>query len=125
VSRHRVAVRCMAAVVCCVLSGWPVGEVWARSVRHHLIRAGRGVAGMMVAPLEGAFVTGPKHVASAYRYEAHEREEPQDRGTVRGKLFGIWRAPGAELKGIVDGVVNAVRHGGEAAKELAAIIWSD
>ncbi len=125
VSGHLVTVRWMVVVTCYVVIGWPVGEAWARSVRHHLIRAWRGVVGMVVTPLEGALMMGPKHVAAAYRYEAYEREESQDRGTVRGKLFGIWRAPGAELKGIVDGVVSAVRHGGEATKELASVIWSD
>lgn len=119
-------VRCLGiGCVCLALGAASSGEAEARSVRHHLIRSSRSVGRMALAPLEGAFVTGPKNVEAAYRYEAYEREEPAQRGTLGGKLFGIWRAPGAELKGIVEGVVNAVRHGGEAVKELASIIWSD
>ena len=80
---------------------------------------------MAVSPVKGVLVTGPCNVKEAYVYEVYEREEVEDRGQLKYKLFGIWRAPGEELKGIINGVVEGLGYGGEALKEFASIIWSD
>lgn len=100
-------------------------EAQALSRSHHLYNIGRNLVKMSVAPLKGIFVTGPRNIKKAYIYEVYEREKIEDRGKLRYKLFGIWRAPGEEIKGIVTGVVEAVECGGEAVKEFTSIIWSD
>jgi len=97
----------------------------ALSQTHHLYNTGKDLVMMCGSPIKGIFVTGPENVKKAYVYEVYEREEVEDRGELKYKLFGIWRAPGEEIKGIVSGVVEAVDYGGQAIKELASIIWSD
>jgi hypothetical protein len=80
---------------------------------------------MSASPFEGIFITGPDNIKEAYVYEAYEREKVEDRGKLKGKLFGVWRAPGEELKGIVSGLVESVDYGSRAVKELISIVWSD
>jgi hypothetical protein len=88
------------------------------SARHHLINASRNFFQMLVAPLKGIFITGPKNIVSAYRYEAYEDDTPS-------KFFGIWRAPGEEVKGILDGLVKTIDYGRKFLWEVISIPFSD
>ncbi|MCK4249189.1 MAG: hypothetical protein KAV18_04860 [Candidatus Omnitrophica bacterium] len=100
-------------------------DALALSTVHHTINIFKDLGMMAVSPLKGVLVTGPSNVKKAYIYEVYEREDVEDRGLLKYKLFGIWRAPGEELKGIVSGVVEGVDYGGQAIKEFASIFWSD
>lgn len=93
----------------------------ARSARHHLINAGKDLFKMVVSPFKGVLVTGPKNVHKAYVDEISQPEEPE----FRHHLFGIWRAPGEELKGAVDGIVDTFKYGGSCLKEIISIPFSD
>jgi len=98
---------------------------YAYSARHHLIRTGKGLAGIIVEPLKGIFIQGPQNIKKAYQYEVWEREDPEKRGQNRYRLFALWRAPGEEIKGAVDGLVRGVSSAGDAVKNLLSIIFSD
>ena len=91
---------------------------YSLSCRHHLINAGKNFIQMLISPVRGIFVTGPENVASAYRCEAYEDETPN-------KFFGVWRAPGEELKGVLDGLVKTVDYGRKFLWELISIPFSD
>jgi hypothetical protein len=93
----------------------------ALSARHHLINAGKDFFKMVVSPFKGVLVTGPKNVHKAYVDEVSQPDEPE----LRHHLFGIWRAPGEELKGTIDGVVNTFKYGGDCLKEIISIPFSD
>lgn len=107
-------------VVGITVLGWSKAAE-ALSVRHHLINAGTDLVKMVVAPVKGIFATGPNNIKTAYRYEAYETESPKE----RSGFFGIWRAPGEELKGVIDGVTEMVTYGGKVLWELISIPWSD
>jgi len=100
-------------------------DAYALSVRHHLINTGKSLIKMVISPFKGVLVTGPKNIKRAYTYEAYEREKVEERGKFQHKLFGIWRAPGEEIKGTVTGVVDTVKYAGEAIKEFTSIFFSD
>lgn len=100
-------------------------DVYAKSTRGHIITMGRSLVVCVGAPFYGIFVKGPKNVKEAYQYEVWGREKPEKRGRLRGKLFGIWRAPGEEAKGIIDGVVDSVTAAGRLCKEFLSIFFSD
>ncbi len=100
-------------------------NAYALSARHHLINTGKNLIKMVISPFKGILVTGPKNIKKAYRYEVYEREEIEKRGKFRYKLFGIWRAPGEEIKGTVSGVVDTVKYAGEVIKEFTSIFFSD
>jgi hypothetical protein len=93
----------------------------ALSARHHLINAGKDFFKMVISPFKGVLVTGPKNIHQAYTDEVSQPEKPE----LRHHLFGIWRAPGEELKGTVDGIVNAFKYGGDCLKEIISIPFSD
>jgi hypothetical protein len=93
----------------------------ALSARHHVINAGKDFFKMVFSPFKGVLVTGPKNVHKAYVDEISQPEETE----LRHHLFGIWRAPGEELKGAVDGVVNTFKYGGDCLKEIISIPFSD
>ncbi len=93
----------------------------ALSARHHLINAGKNFFKMVVSPFKGVLVSGPQNVHKAYVDEISQPEEPE----LRHHLFGIWRAPGEELKGTVDGIVDTFKYGGNCLKEIISIPFSD
>ena len=98
---------------------------YAHSARHHLIKATKGIIGAAFSPLYGILIQGPKNIKEAYTYEVYQREKPEKRGQLRYKLFGIWRAPGEEVKGIIDGISDTVTHSTTSLKELVSILFSD
>ena len=93
----------------------------ALSVRHHIFNAGKDLFKMVISPFKGVLVTGPQNVHKAYVDEVSQSEKPE----LRHHLFGIWRAPGEELKGAVDGVVDTFKFGGDFLKEVISIPFSD
>jgi hypothetical protein len=100
-------------------------DVYALSIRHHLFNTGKNLVKMVVSPFKGVLVAGPKNIKRAYTYEVYEREKVEQREKFRYKVFGVWRAPGEEIKGTVSGVVDTVKYGGEAIKEFTSIFFSD
>jgi hypothetical protein len=109
----------------CVSLSSPEGILYAHSIRHHTINMGKDLAEVVTAPLYGTFIQGPKNIKKAYEYEVHQREKPEKRGLLRYKLLAIWRAPGEEMKGIIDGVVDSIEASGNFLKEFISIFWSD
>lgn len=97
----------------------------ALSLRHHLINMGRNTAQIVIAPVYGTFIAGPKKVKEAYMYEVWGREKEEKRGLLRYKLFALWRAPGEEAKSIIDGLSESVTSAGTVIKELLSILFSD
>ena len=97
----------------------------AKSVRGHIITAGRNLSDAVAAPLKGIFILGPRRIKDAYQYEVHGREKKEKRGLLRYKLFALWRAPGEEVKGIIDGCVDSVHSLGEMTKSIISIFFSD
>lgn len=97
----------------------------AYSVRHHLINMGKSLIRLTLSPLYGIFVKGPRNVKAAYEYEAYGSEKPEERGLLRKKLFALWRAPGKEAKGAIDGLVDSVDAGSRFTKEFLSIFFSD
>ncbi|MDP3921041.1 MAG: hypothetical protein Q8R76_09600 [Candidatus Omnitrophota bacterium] len=53
------------------------------------------------------------------------REEESKRGQWKYRLFALWRAPGDQLKGMIDGVVESAESGGNMLKEFLSIFFSD
>ena len=100
-------------------------QTYPYSIRHHLINIGKGLVETVGSPLYGTFIQGPKNIKNAYNYEVWEREKEEKRGLLRYKLFGIWRAPGEQLKGMIDGVVDSVKGCGKALKNILSIFFSD
>ncbi len=98
-----------------------ISNAEALSIRHHLVNATKNLVKMTIAPFKGIFITGPKNIKEAYTYEAERAENPQE----RSKLCGIWRAPGEEMKGILDGVVETVDCGRKFLWEVISIPWGD
>lgn len=98
---------------------------YARSSRNHLIKGTKSIGKAIADPLHGIFVIGPKNIKSTWNYEVHQREKEEDRNRLRGKLFAIWRAPGDEIKGAIDGITNCAKNLGSGFKEYLSIIFSD
>lgn len=98
---------------------------YARSTRNHLIKGTKHLFKAVADPFHGIFCLGPRKVKETWDYEVHGREKEEDRNTLRGKLFAIWRAPGDELKGAVDGASNCVNNLGSSLKEFISIFFSD
>lgn len=101
------------------------GPLYAHSIRHHLINMGRNSVECVLSPLHGMFIKGPKNIKQAYDYEVYGSEDPEKKGLLRKKLFAIWRSPGEEVKGIIDGLVDSVKAGGQFLKEFLSIFFSD
>lgn len=97
----------------------------AHSVRHHIYDMGRSLVRIVTSPLEGAVIQGPKNIRKTWEYEVWGREETEKRGQLRYRLFALWRVPGDEMKGIIDGVVKSVDSAGVFLKEFLSIIFSD
>ena len=97
----------------------------AHSIRHHLIDMGKNLVRLTISPIYGTFIKGPKNIKEAYNYEVYGSEKPEKRGILRKKLFALWRSPGEEAKGIIDGVVDSVKATGEFLKEFISIFFSD
>ena len=95
------------------------------SIRHHLINMGKNLVEFTFSPLYGVLIKGPKNIKKAYSYEVWGREKPEKRGLLRYRLFAIWRAPGEEIKGIVEGVEKSITAGANFIKELISIFFSD
>ncbi len=100
-------------------------NAYSSSTRHHLINMGKNLTKCIFSPLYGIFIQGPKNIKEAYQYEVWEREKPEKRGQLRYKLFSLWRAPGEETKGIIDGLVDSTKAGGQVLKEFISIFFSD
>ena len=98
---------------------------YAHSVRHHLIDMGKNLIEAAGSPLYGTFIQGPKNIKEAYNYEVWGREKEEKRGQLKYKLFSLWRAPGEEAKGIIDGIVESVKASGNFLKEFLSIFFSD
>lgn len=101
------------------------GRAYALSGRHHLINTCKNLGQAVMAPFYGLLIKGPKNVKQAYKYEVWEREKPEKRGLLRYKMFGLWRAPGEESKGIIDGLTESINFQGQALKEFISIFFSD
>ena len=112
-------------IIIALVSVFIISSVYAHSARHHVIDMGKSIIEAVFSPLYGIFIKGPKNVKEAYQYEVHEREDPQKRGLMRYKLFAIWRAPGEEAKGVIDGIVGSVKSLGNSLKEFISIFFSD
>lgn len=112
-------------IICSLLASQTLNPVYARSTRNHLIKSVKSFSKALADPAHGVFVLGPRKVKETWNYEVHEREKEEDRNTLRGKLFAIWRAPGDELKGTIDGISNCAIHLGDGVKELISIFFSD
>jgi hypothetical protein len=95
------------------------------SFRGHMIDAGKNLTKGIIAPFKGIFYTGPQNIKKAYQYEVYGREKVEKRGLFRYKMFAFWRAPGEELKALIDGSVEAVSFGGDAIKNILSAIFSD
>lgn len=100
-------------------------QACAYSARHHLINMGRNLVELVFSPLYGVFIKGPKNIKEAYEYEVYGSEKPEKRGLLRKKLFAIWRSPGEEMKGSIDGLVDSAKAGGQFLKEFLSIFFSD
>jgi len=100
-------------------------QVFAHSIRHHIIDMGKNLVKLTLSPLYGVFVQGPKNIKEAYTYEVYGSEKPEKRGLLWKKAFAIWRSPGEETKGIIDGLVDSVKAGGDFLKEFLSIFFSD
>ena len=98
---------------------------YAKSSRNHLIKSSVELSKAVGSPFYGLIITGPKNIKETWQYEVNEREEEAERGKLKYKLFSIWRAPGDEIKGTIDGCVDAVKHTGQSLKELISIFFSD
>ena len=112
-------------VVIIILSIFVNTPIYAYSTRNHLINMGKKLVETVGGPIYGIFVKGPKNIKQAYRYEVYELEKPEKRNRIKSKIFGIWRAPGEEAKGIIDGSVNCVKSAGDFLKEFISIFFSD
>lgn len=95
------------------------------STRHHVMNMGKNLVKFTCSPAYGIFVKGPKNIKEAYQYEVWGREKLEKRGLLRYKIFALWRVPGEEIKGIVDGLVDSGKTGGEFIKEFISIFFSD
>ena len=102
-----------------------VSNVYAKSIRGHIIGAGQDLVNVVVAPIKGLVYTGPQKIKKAYDYEVYGREKEEKRGLFRYKMFAVWRAPGEELKATIDGCVEAVSSCGAAVNEIISAIFSD
>ena len=100
-------------------------QAYGHSIRHHLINMGKNLVKFTFSPLYGALIKGPENIKEAYQYEVYGSENPEKRGLLRKKLFAIWRSPGEEMKGIIDGLVDSAKAGGEFLKEFLSIFFSD
>ncbi len=99
--------------------------VYAHSIRHHLILMGKSLFKFTLSPLYGIFIKGPRNIKEAYDYEVYGDEKSEKRGLFRKKLFALWRAPGEETKGLIDGLVDSAKAGGQFLKEFISIFFSD
>jgi hypothetical protein len=100
-------------------------QAYAYSIRHHLINMGKNLVEIATSPLYGTFVKGPRNIKQAYQYEVWGREKPEKRGLLRYKFFALWRAPGEEVKGIIDGLIGSIQACGCFLKEFISIFFSD
>lgn len=98
---------------------------WPRSTPHHIYNMSRRLVEAAGGPLYGIFVAGPRNVKIAYIAEVREQEKPEKRGKLRYKVFGIWRAPGEEIKGVIDGITHSVSSAGRFCKEFISIFFGD
>ena len=97
----------------------------AHSIRHHLIDMGKNLVKLTFSPFYGVFIKGPRNIKQAYEYEVYGSEKAEKKGLLRKKLFALWRSPGEEAKGIIDGLVDSVKAGGQFLKEFLSIFFSD
>ena len=100
-------------------------QAHGHSIRHHLIDMGKNLVQFTFSPLYGVFIKGPKNIKEAYEYEVYGSENPEKRGLLRKKLFAIWRSPGEEMKGLIDGLVDSAKAAGQFLKEFLSIFFSD
>ena len=101
------------------------GSAGAHSIRHHLIDMGKNLTELTFSGLYGTFIKGPRNIKEAYNYEVYGSEKPEKRGLLRKKLFALWRSPGEEMKGIIDGLVDSAKATGQFLKEFLCIFFSD
>lgn len=97
----------------------------AHTTEHHMIDTGKNLVKCALYPLHGIFIQGPKNVKKAWQYEVHGLEKPEKRGRLPARLSALWRAPGEEAKGIIDGLVDSVKAGGRSVKEFISIFFGD
>jgi hypothetical protein len=116
---------CAAIIICAdiFLSSSP--PAFALASAHHLYNVSRRLCETVGAPFYGLLVQGPGNVKDAYVSEAWEQEKPENNGLLRNKLFGIYRAPGEEAKGIITGITDSVTSLGKACIELISVFFGD
>ena len=102
-----------------------VNPAFAKSVRGHLISSCSHLTKALAAPVKGIFVTGPNNVKNTWQYEVAGREKEEKCGALRYKAFAVWRAPGDEIKGVLDGCVECISESGESLKNLVSVFFSD
>jgi hypothetical protein len=98
---------------------------YALATAHHLYNTSRRLCETIGGPFYGLLFQGPKNVKDAYFSEVWEQEKSENRGLLRNKLFGIYRAPGEEAKGIITGITDSVTSLGKACIEFISIFFGD
>ncbi len=116
---------CAAIMICAYIHFSSPVPVFALATPHHLYNISRRLCETIGAPFYGLLVQGPKNVKEAYVAEVWEQEKPKNRGLFRNKLFGIYRAPGEEAKGIITGITDSVTSLGKAGIEFVSIFFGD
>jgi hypothetical protein len=116
---------CSAIIICAHIFCASPPPAFALATAHHLYNASRRLCETVGAPFYGLLVQGPKNIKDAYFSEVWEQEKPENQGLLRNKIFGIYRAPGEEVKGIITGVTDSVTSLGKAGIEFISIFSGD
>ncbi|MFA5363356.1 MAG: hypothetical protein WC335_09015 [Candidatus Omnitrophota bacterium] len=116
---------CAALILCAHIFCSSSPPAFALASAHHLYNASRRLCETAGAPFYGLLVQGPKNVKDAYVSEVREQEKPENNGLLRNKIFGIYRAPGEEIKGIITGVTDSVTSFGKACIEFISVFFGD
>jgi hypothetical protein len=110
----------VVAIACCFSLVTPAH---ARSVRHHLINAGEKLGEAAGAPLHALVVEGPRNIRDAWNYETHGEQDRKNR--LLNIVIALWRAPGEQIKAVVNGIGRSVSAASEMTVELLSIPFSD
>ncbi|MCM8789560.1 MAG: hypothetical protein NC916_00855 [Candidatus Omnitrophica bacterium] len=103
----------------------PYQNAYSRSVPHHVYNISRRLVATAGAPFYGILVDGPRNIKKVWHEEVWGQEKPENRGKLKYRVAAIWRAPGEEMKGIIDGITYSVSNFGAALKELVSIFFGD
>ena len=115
----------LTAVIFISLIFLPVKLAFSRSTPHHIYNISRRLVETVGAPFYGVFVGGIKNIKKTWHEEVWEQEKPEKRGKFKYKAVAVLRAPGEEIKGIIDGITSGVSSFGSALKEFVSIFFGD